>query len=244
MRDLESVRDLRLFLVLTFALSWGVGGAYLVARALAPQLAPLEPAHPIFLLMNCAPSLAAFALAARQPGGMSPLLARLWRPFAPVWLAVAVLFLPMICALAGSPVPLSLLPLLFLDIAPWGEEFGWRGYLLPRLLQRMPVLSASLLVGAVWVVWHIPAFFLSGVMSAGAGNFAWWALGTLALSLVMGVLILRANANLLVAGILPHLAINAAARAGWWHSSPREVLLLTVFALGLWGLCARRKASS
>jgi len=239
------VRDLRPFLVLSFALSWGLGGAYLVARAAAPQLAPLGPANPIFLLINCAPSLAAFALAARQPGGASQLLARLWRPFAPVWLAIAVLLLPIVCALAGSlhPVPLSLLPLLFLDIAPWGEEFGWRGYLLPRLLERMPLLGASLLAGAIWVVWHIPAFFLSGVMSAGAGDFAWWALGTLALSLVMGVLTVRANANLLVAGILPHLAINAAARAGWWHSSPREVLLLAGFALGLWGFCARHKAS-
>jgi len=63
------------------------------------------------------------------------------------------------------------------------------------------------------------------------------------LSLVMGVLTVRANANLMVAGILPHLAINAAARAGWWHSSPREVLLLAGFALGLWGFCARRKTS-
>jgi len=239
------VRDLRSFLALSFALSWGVGGAYLVARAAAPGLAPLGPANPIFLLMNCAPSLAASALAARQPGGAFQLLARLWRPFAPAWLAVAVLLLPMVCALAGSlgPVPLSLLPLLFADIAPWGEEFGWRGYLLPRLLERMPVLDASLMVGAVWTVWHIPAFFLSGVMSAGAGDFFWWALGSLALSLVMGVLALRAQANLVVAGIIPHLAINAAARAGWWHSSPREVLLLAGFALGLWGFCARRKAS-
>lgn len=238
------MRDLRPFLILTFALSWGVGGAYLVARAAAPGLAPLGPANPVFLLMNCAPSLAAFALAARQPGGASALLAGLWRPLSLAWLAVAVLFLPTVCALAGSlgPVPLSLLPLLFADIAPWGEEFGWRGYLLPRLQERMPVLGASLLVGVVWVIWHIPAFFLAGVMSAGAGDFAWWALGTLALSLVMGVLSLRANANLVVAGILPHLAINAAARAGWWHSSPREVLLLTGFALGLYGLCARRKA--
>lgn len=239
------MRDLRPFLVLTFALSWGVGGAYLAARALAPQLAPLGPVHPVFLLINCAPSLAAFVLAMRQPGGASRLLARLWRPFAPVWLAVAVFFLPITCALAGAagPVPLSLLPLLFLDIAPWGEEFGWRGYLLPRLLERMPVWGASLLAGAVWILWHIPAFFLSGVMAAGADNFALWALGTMALSLVMGVLMLRANGNLLVAGIIPHLAINAAARAGWWHSSPRQVLVLAVFALGFWGLCARRNAS-
>jgi membrane protease YdiL (CAAX protease family) len=236
------MRDIRQFLALTFALSWGLGGGYLAARTLAPGLAPLGPTNPLFLLINCAPSLSAFALVARRPGGAAALLAQLWRPFAPLWLLIALLFVPAVCAVAGGigPVPLSALPVLFLDIAPWGEEFGWRGYALPRLRDRMAVLPAALLVGAVWIIWHIPAFFLSGVMAA--GNFLWWALGTMALSLVMGVLQRRANANLLVAGIIPHLAINAAARAGFWHSSPTEVLLLAVFALGLWGLCARRAA--
>jgi membrane protease YdiL (CAAX protease family) len=240
------VRDVRQFLGLTFALSWGVGGAYLAIRAFAPGLAPLDFANPLFLLINCAPSLAAFALTARRlgRGGALALLAQLWRPFALPWLLVAALFLPLVCVLAGNlgPVPLAALPLLFLDSAAWGEEFGWRGYLLPRLLARMGVLPASLLVGAVWTLWHLPGFFLSGVMRVGMGDFLWWALGTMALSLVMGVLSWRANGNLAVAGIIPHALINAAAREGFWHSSPREVLLLTVFALGFYWFCGAKPA--
>ena len=40
-----------------------------------------------------------------------------------------------------------------------GEEFGWRAYLLPKL---MPLggRKAVLLVGAVWAVWHWPAIFM------------------------------------------------------------------------------------
>jgi membrane protease YdiL (CAAX protease family) len=49
-------------------------------------------------------------------------------------------------------------PSLFLFAAlafgPWGEELGWRGFLQPRLQQRMGALGASVLVGAIWHFWH------------------------------------------------------------------------------------------
>lgn len=46
-------------------------------------------------------------------------------------------------------------------IATFGEEFGWRGYLLPRL---MPLggFWAALLVGLIWGLWHAPIIFLDG----------------------------------------------------------------------------------
>jgi uncharacterized protein len=43
-------------------------------------------------------------------------------------------------------------PLLF------GEEFGWRGYLQPRLFADRPALSA-LFTGLIWGVWHYPLIF-------------------------------------------------------------------------------------
>ena len=47
----------------------------------------------------------------------------------------------------------------------WGEEFGWRGYLQPRLLPDRPVLSA-VATGLVWGAWHYP------LVLAGYGLFA------------------------------------------------------------------------
>jgi hypothetical protein len=44
----------------------------------------------------------------------------------------------------------------------FGEEFGWRGYALPRLLDGWSALGASLILGAFWVVWHLPLFFIPG----------------------------------------------------------------------------------
>ncbi len=41
------------------------------------------------------------------------------------------------------------------------EELGWRGFLLPRMLTNHQWLSASLLLGVIWAVWHYPYWLLS-----------------------------------------------------------------------------------
>jgi uncharacterized protein len=60
-------------------------------------------------------------------------------------------------------VTLVTLPLQALTIAPYscGEEIGWRGYLLPRLLP-LGQWRALLLSGVIWALWHLP-LILSGV---------------------------------------------------------------------------------
>jgi membrane protease YdiL (CAAX protease family) len=40
-----------------------------------------------------------------------------------------------------------------------GEELGWRGYLLPRLEQFAGAPAAVWIMGALWSLWHVPAFF-------------------------------------------------------------------------------------
>lgn len=41
----------------------------------------------------------------------------------------------------------------------FGEEYGWRGYLLPRLLP-LGEIRATLLLGLVWGLWHLPALLI------------------------------------------------------------------------------------
>jgi uncharacterized protein len=54
--------------------------------------------------------------------------------------------------------------LLFLIVfAGVGEEFGWRGFALPRLHTRYNALTSSLIVGIFHTLWHIPLFFIPGV---------------------------------------------------------------------------------
>ena len=47
----------------------------------------------------------------------------------------------------------NLLPLLIIVV---GEEYGWRGFALPRLQRRYSALVATLIVSAVWWIWHYP----------------------------------------------------------------------------------------
>ncbi|WP_338257236.1 CPBP family intramembrane glutamic endopeptidase [Dictyobacter halimunensis] len=47
--------------------------------------------------------------------------------------------------------------LLFGTLIPgFGEEFGWRGYMLPRLAQRMSARRAVLQHSVIWWFWHLP----------------------------------------------------------------------------------------
>ncbi|PYX64058.1 MAG: hypothetical protein DMG78_30965 [Acidobacteria bacterium] len=76
---------------------------------------------------------------------------------------------------------------------PLGEELGWRGYLLPRLLGQHTPLRASVLLGIVWAAWHFEIFFHSA--SADALFFA----SAVALSILMTVLFLHTRGSVLLA---------------------------------------------
>ena len=105
--------------------------------------------------------------------------------------------------------PLMILPTflaLFFLGGSFQEEFGWRGYALPRLLSLWNPLIASLFLGVIWGFWHLPLFYISGV-SQSFMPFGIFVLLATMFSVLFTWFFLRTNRNLFSA-LLFHTAIN------------------------------------
>ena len=79
----------------------------------------------------------------------------------------------------------TLVPLL-----AFGEEFGWRGYLFPKLMPLGIPVAVSV-SGIVWGLWHLPGYFIYG--PASVPGFAFFVLTTAASSGLLCWLRLRAR---------------------------------------------------
>ena len=106
--------------------------------------------------------------------------------------------------------PLLILPnfiAMFFIGGSFQEEFGWRGYALPRLLGKWNPLIASLILGAGWGLWHLPLFFIpeTGQFFMPLGVFL---LLTEAFTFLITWVYLHTGRNLFSA-LLFHTSINA-----------------------------------
>ena len=216
---------LRAFYLLAFGLTWGIGGLGLVAGMFMPDLQPLSTSSPLYYLAAYSVSLSGIFLTARYAGlkGLRDLGARLtpWRSTAGwylivvlgyvaiTWLSLSIAGLVRSAPIAmpGGQLLLSTLLLtLVRDPGPLGEEFGWRGFALPRLLDRHPPLRASIILGLVHAAWHLPLFFIPGMPQTQV-SFPLFAFGVVAIAIFDTALYVRTGANLLLA-ILVHLLAN------------------------------------
>jgi membrane protease YdiL (CAAX protease family) len=93
---------------------------------------------------------------------------------------------------------------------PLGEEFGWRGFALPDLQRKWGPLVASIIIGVVWALWHLPLFLQPEGFHAQIG---WQFLpvylsATTAFAVMMTWVYNKTGSSLLVGGIILHNADN------------------------------------
>ncbi|HEX9166427.1 MAG TPA: CPBP family intramembrane glutamic endopeptidase [Gemmatimonadales bacterium] len=211
------------YFVIVFAWTWGVASLMLFFPDWVTRtIGPIRFSNPLFYLAVYAPSVTGIALAWLTGGreGLRLLFARLthWR-FGAGWWLVLLLGVPVLAAvtagLAGSATPVlagfgqlpMVLPVaLLLDPGPIGEEFGWRGFAFPRMVERWGMIRAAILLGATWGIWHYPAFLIPGLPQAEM-DLGIFVAGTVVLSVLMAWLMFRTGGSLLPA-ILFHLAVN------------------------------------
>jgi len=204
------------FFAWTLIISW----ALFIAASKAPAAGNF-----LFLLGVCTPALVAIWLTGWREGtaGLEKLFARVmewrvgaqWYVFAIAYMLAIRLAAAFVQRLATGAWPsfsheaIWLLPAAIVLSLPVqaGEEIGWRGYALPRLGARFGYGAGSVILGALWALWHFPVFFIIPGNGNYGQSFPLFLVGTTALSVAMGWLFIHTKGSVLLA-MLMHSAIN------------------------------------
>lgn len=209
-RDGWEGRHLIAFFGITFAITWGIAAVVVVGGAVLERwFGSIDTREPFWKavvhLATYSPAIAAIGLVAYARGrdGVVVFLRRCvrWRVAWP-WYVVVLLLYPgvrigaraLANALGWQDVPL-------MAIEPWYaivpvfvialfddpgamEELGWRAFALPLLQRRMGAVSASVVLGLLWGLWHLPAFVIAAMPQSGFTLQVFLA-GSVVLSLLM-----------------------------------------------------------
>ena len=235
------------FLILTFGITWGLIGIYIVqSEWAAATFGKVSGSHPFFFIATWAPAISAFTLVLYFAGltGVKVFLTRLllWR-CSLGWVAFTLVGIPLVymagSLLKGGPVlaPIpppgngSLLVVLFmmLFLGPI-EEFGWRGVAQPLLQRHMAPIWAGATIGAVWGLWHLPAFFLSSTVF-GNWDFLPFFVGNVTLAVLVTPIFNLARGSLLWPMLFHWQLINPF----WPDAQPHDTwILVAVTVIVVW----------
>lgn len=258
-------RELTTFFVLVFVWIWCVAAfVFLLPEQSARVFGPMSSTNPLFLLAVWGPNIVAVALTAAWSGwaGVRTLVAKftIWR--VPLrWYVLLLVGFPLLGAAAaalggtlpsapifdrapGSLARMGSMLWMLLITGALGEELGWRGFALPRLLARRSPLVSSLSLGILWGLWHLPSFLASGTPQSGTSLPA-FILGAVGLSTLATWVFSKTRGSVWMAALLhfmANLALNVLSapmtyfaallaavclvvvlnRLQWWLASPGE----------------------
>ncbi|QWT22434.1 CPBP family intramembrane metalloprotease [Bacillus sp. NP157] len=145
----------------------------------------------------------------------------------------------------------------FLSTVMWtlGEELGWRGFLSPRLAERIGVIRAGLVVGLIWAVWHYPVLLGADYNSGTPPVYAVSCFTVMVVS--MGVImawlreaspsvwpcvVLHASHNILVQGVLDAMtardghAVFVTTEFGWGMALTQAMMAAYIVLQGRRGV--------
>lgn len=236
LRGLLSRHPLTSFFVLAYALTWlawspwylsedGVGLLPYDGEGISDYL------NTIALILG--PTLSAFIMTGATEGrdGVRRLLRRIvlwrvgigWYLFVlvgiPAIMVLSTLVLPgALASFQASAVPSTLLlyvvagPIFLFAGGPVFEEIGWRGFALPRLQRLYGPLVGTLILGALWGLWHLPLFLIPSWDTPhdsplDVGLFVIWAVSTT----VLFTWVFNNTKGSVLLAILVHGSINSAA---------------------------------
>jgi hypothetical protein len=245
--DLPS-RALVPFVGITFLITWGLTGLFIFApETAASTFGEISGTHPVFFLATWSPAISAFAVVAWYSGtaGIRGFLSRLLVRRCPLgWVSFILLFLPLVFVagslIKGGPVLAPLPPegagpvvavlFMMLFLGPI-EEFGWRGVMQPLLQRSVAPIWAGMIIGATWGLWHLPAFFLAGVVFAD-WNFLPFFVGNVTLAVLVTPILNSTRGSLLWPMLFHWQLINPF----WPDAQPWDtwILVMVAFVVVWW----------
>ena len=228
-----SKKELWGFLIIVFLWMWLLNAPRVMAAyglfTLPPLLSTLLGYTAVF-----GPGVAAFILTFKKSGGqgVNNLWKRGWQTnFPKKWWLPAFFLMPamglvtiLILRLFKQPVaweyglpPAMIVPigLLIWLLGALPEEFGWRGFALPRLLEEYNSVIASLLLGLAWGLWHLPLHFISGTTQYVIPIWE-YILQTMLLTLIYTWLFRGTGGSILITGIFHAMGNLTGAVLPYW----------------------------
>jgi membrane protease YdiL (CAAX protease family) len=210
-----------MFYVLAFGIAWSM---WALAGRFTDGATLTATGHLIFLTGVFAPGISAVSIAATKGGGadvraLFRQIARFKVPakyyaFAAGYMAVVKLTAAVLIrvssgawpAFGTDPIALIIGALIVSTWTQAGEELGWRALALPRLAARMGMGPASIVLGVIWALWHLPLFYAPYSDTVGQ-SFPLYLSQVTALSVAMGWLYWRTRGSLFLVMLL-HAAVN------------------------------------
>jgi uncharacterized protein len=237
------------FVIATYAITW-TAWFFLRQPAAAGHLSAL---FTFIFVTVWSPTVIAIviALAFDDPSGLGRLLRLLFRALAKqkIWYIIALVVPGAAVAVAilatrffgqAAPfVPLSAFPItvaIQLATGAVGEELGWRGFLLSELQSKLSRRTSAIVMGILWSLWHLPAFFLPGMPQTLVPPAA-FLVAVFSFAIFLALLFNRTLGHVLCT-MLAHFSFNLSLAVGgarfgatlWW------TLAALFFGIALWSL--------
>jgi membrane protease YdiL (CAAX protease family) len=237
---------------LAFAISWSLWGSlFFIAPEgwdITASPAVLLPA----LLGGIGSSASGMIVIAFSQGraGLRSLFGRLRQKAHPAWYILALSAVPLMLlttlAFTGTPLDRDVASkigtgAMIGGVAALIEEFGWRGFALPALQKKYgSVVTASIMLGAIWAFWHVVPSYWGSSASYGSlwlPSFLVFAFSLVAYSVFITWVFNRTKGNMLIA-ILLHAVYSGSQFVLFpLEAAPIENILLTgAFMAILWAI--------